>query len=110
MIYNQIQKNDKKMKHLELFESFIDSVNEAGMGLVLGSGNVFIGDIMTGGLKSQGQSIKIDRVDGDKVIITNLGNTSQRNIEGIKDLTLDPSGNTYKRTDGKGSFKLIRKK
>ena len=98
------------MKYLKLFEYFIYSVNEAVVGFILYPGNVFIGDISTNGLKSKGQSIKINRVDGDKVIITNLGNTTERNIEGIKDLSLDPSGSTYKRTDGKGFFKLIRKK
>lgn len=98
------------MKHLKLFESFIYSVNEAVVGFILYSGNIFIGDITTNGLKSKGQSIKINGVDGDKIIITNLSNTAERNIEGIKDLSLDPSGNTYKRTDGKGFFKLIRKR
>ena len=79
-------------------------------GFMIGPGNVFIGNMLTNGLKSQGQSLKIVRVNGDKVIITNLNNTSERNIEGVRDLSSDPSGKTFKRTDGKGSFTFIHKK
>lgn len=79
-------------------------------GFMIGAGNVFIGSMLTNGLKSKGQSLKIDRVVGDKIIITNLSNPSERNIEGVKDLSSDPGGKTYKRTDGKGYFTLVRKK
>lgn len=79
-------------------------------GFMIGAGNVFIGNMLTNGLKSQGQSLKIVKVVGDKITITNLSNSSERNIEGVKDLSSDPSGKTYKRTDGKGSFTFIRKK
>ncbi len=89
-------------------ESQYDLISEQG--LMIASGNVFIGNMVTNGLKSQNQSLKVDRVIGDKVIVTNLNNTSERNIEGVKDLSSDPSGKTYKRTDGKGSFTFIRKK
>ena len=79
-------------------------------GFMIGTGNVFIGNVLTNGLKSKGQSLKIDKVAGVKVTITNLSNSTERNIEGVKDLSSDPSGKTYKRTDGKGSFTFIRKK
>lgn len=79
-------------------------------GLMIGVGNVFIGNMLTNGLQSKNQSLKINSVNGDKVIISNLTNPSERNIEGVKDLSSDPSGKTYKRTDGKGSFTFIRKK
>jgi hypothetical protein len=89
-------------------ESQYELITEQG--LMIGTGNVFISNMTTNGLKSQNQSLKIDRVIGDKVIVTNLNNTSERNIEGVKDLSSDPSGKTYKRTDGKGTFTFIRKK
>ena len=89
-------------------ESQYELITEQG--LMIGAGNVFISNMTTNGLKSQNQSLKIDRVIGDKVIVTNLNNTSERNIEGVKDLSSDPSGKTYKSTDGKGTFTFIRKK
>jgi peptidoglycan hydrolase-like protein with peptidoglycan-binding domain len=79
-------------------------------GFMLGAGNKFVGNFLTNGLKSTGQSLKIDKVDGDKVTITNLSNPSDRNIEGVKDLSSDRSGKTYKRTDGKGYFTFVSKK
>ena len=79
-------------------------------GFMLGAGNKFVGNLLTNGLKSTGQSLKIDKVDGDKVTITNLSNPSDRNIEGVKDLSSDRSGKTYKRTDGKGYFTFVSKK
>jgi hypothetical protein len=79
-------------------------------GFMLGAGNKYVGNLLTNGLKSTGQSLKIDKVDGDKVTITNLSNPSERNIEGVKDLSSDRSGKTYKRTDGKGYFTFVSKK
>jgi hypothetical protein len=100
--------NKKLLRKLGIIESKNNLISEQG--LVIKPKNIFIGIMVVDGLKSSNQSLKIDDVNGDKIIVSSLSKPSERNIECVKDLSSDPTGKTYKRTDGKGYFKLIQKK
>ena len=84
-------------------------INEQG--IMFNVGNVFIADIISNtGSKSTNQHIKIEEINGDTITVKNLNNPADHIMVGVKDLNSDYSGNTYKRTDKKGSFRLIKKK
>ena len=99
-----------KIRHIQESNQLLENRLLSEQGFPLKDGNVFIGDIEINGLTSKNQSLKVVSVSGDKITITNLNNPSQRNIEGIKDLSLNPSGKTYKITNGNGRFILKTKK
>ena len=99
-----------KIRHIQESNQILEQRILLEQGFPIKDGNIFIGDIEINGLTSKNQSLKVVSVSGDKITITNLNNPSQRNIEGIKDLTLNPSGKTYKITSGKGRFILKTKK
>jgi hypothetical protein len=105
-----MNKSFSKIRHIQESNQILEQRLLSEQGFKLYPKNVFIGDIEINGLESKNQSLKIDDVNGDKVTISNLSNPIQRNIEGVKDLTLNPNGKTYKITNGKGKFILKTKK
>lgn len=99
-----------KIRHIQESNQILEKRLLSEQGFPLKDGNIFIGDIEINGLKSTNQTLKVINISGDKITISNLNNPAQRNIEGIKDLSLNPNGKTYKITNGKGMFTLKTKK
>lgn len=99
-----------KIRHIQESNQILEMRLLSEQGFPVHINNMFIGDIEINGLKSTNQTFKIKNVNGDNITIINLDRPSQGNIDGVKDLSLNPNGKVYKITNGKGKFIFKKKK